>query len=495
MRRRIFVLLFAFVPCIFLTLSSFAQSLPPVGAVWTYFTEGVNPYKGTQLISTAEKDTVIQQRVCRVIRQSQYLKNKTEKEVNRYYFCDSSGYVSVLIDSVFVPYFNFNVLAGDTTPVMIRYGKQHPEQMEVVVDSVYVKDGLRHFWLNPVPSRSRGLKTLFAERFFKPYFHEYLSVVNVVSVMEGGTSLNCYNDSQINYRGASGKPCIDTFFYQVGSHNSQYTISKYREAGNDSTPYYTMRCTMDNNQVSTFTYSDEREQHISAGDLKIKQDETQKVWVWYNNNWVLLYDFMAKAGDTITTTAVINPLHITNGATGYEGVTTFQYIIDSVSQYEDQLVQFVSNIPGSGWEMPGLIFEGIGSTIALLGQPVINNRQGNPGYVRCFMNNNFFKGIQYFNFSEVSGCNTLWNSLRETELLNNISVYPNPVPGSSFTVQLKSAATNVNMEIMDLFGRTVSAHQLNLSETDISTSQLNSGVYLLKLTTNEGQRTIKLLVQ
>ena len=73
------------------------------------------------------------------------------------------------------------------------------------------------------------------------------------------------------------------------------------------------------------------------------------------------------------------------------------------------------------------------------------------------------------------------------------TIYPNP-SNDQLTVKL-SDGNNATIEIVDLKGNSIKKTNTNTMQTDISTTSISNGVYLLKITTNGNTFTKKIVVQ
>jgi hypothetical protein len=82
----------------------------------------------------------------------------------------------------------------------------------------------------------------------------------------------------------------------------------------------------------------------------------------------------------------------------------------------------------------------------------------------------------------------------ENELMDAIEVYPNPTK-SELSVKFPSGISNSVVELLDLNGQEVeySLLSLNAEAVQIGIEHLASGVYLLKIASNQGLRTIKII--
>ncbi|SHJ21630.1 Por secretion system C-terminal sorting domain-containing protein, partial [Mesonia phycicola] len=80
----------------------------------------------------------------------------------------------------------------------------------------------------------------------------------------------------------------------------------------------------------------------------------------------------------------------------------------------------------------------------------------------------------------------------------NIAVYPNPLTGNELSIQLSSAITGeVSIQLFDILGKNVftATQDANTSTITLENLNLNSGVYLLKLSTENGQSYVKKIVK
>jgi alpha-amylase len=74
-------------------------------------------------------------------------------------------------------------------------------------------------------------------------------------------------------------------------------------------------------------------------------------------------------------------------------------------------------------------------------------------------------------------------------------IYPNPVTGNSFTVDLSSFQSKVvNLSVFDICGKSIYKTQA-LNSIQLSRSQFNKGVYFVKLDDSSRTETIKMIVQ
>lgn len=76
--------------------------------------------------------------------------------------------------------------------------------------------------------------------------------------------------------------------------------------------------------------------------------------------------------------------------------------------------------------------------------------------------------------------------------LESVSVLPNPTR-DNWTVKTNNGQSITGVEVYDILGKQVFKAVPNASEFSISASELNDGIYLAKITSNTGTKTIKLV--
>lgn len=83
------------------------------------------------------------------------------------------------------------------------------------------------------------------------------------------------------------------------------------------------------------------------------------------------------------------------------------------------------------------------------------------------------------------------NNVSINEYNNNVSVYPNPA-NNSVNV---NATSNINMvEVFNMMGQRVAAYDANDTNVQINTTALNNGMYMMRITTENGVSNQKLMI-
>lgn len=101
--------------------------------------------------------------------------------------------------------------------------------------------------------------------------------------------------------------------------------------------------------------------------------------------------------------------------------------------------------------------------------------------------------------SDCSAANTTSVNTVNNELSDNISVYPNPATGDNVQLQYNlQAATNLYITLYDVTGKAVYQAEVLKAQSGmkkIDVSSLSNGIYLVKVASEEGFATKKIMVQ
>ncbi|WP_299124901.1 T9SS type A sorting domain-containing protein [uncultured Winogradskyella sp.] len=144
--------------------------------------------------------------------------------------------------------------------------------------------------------------------------------------------------------------------------------------------------------------------------------------------------------------------------------------------YEVGTNEAVVNEAWTSVEIPMTYFTGLGFSQANLFQWKVDP----------FMQSVAQGGIVYFD-NIIFTANSLSTNEFET---SKFEVFPNPTTNAW---NLKSNNDITSVEVHDILGKRVLALQPNLSEFTINASELNDGIYLAKITTANGTKTVKLV--
>lgn len=467
----------------------FAQHMPMVGDEWYYEQAGPagNPYQASVYKFVAEKDTFINGKSAIVIAQYQLHKVKAATPIKKFYFLDSSGFVSTLDNNIEIPFFNFNAQRGDS--VEVNYFENNLQKLvvtKVYIDSILLDEfGLRQFYF------ATETHNMIGDRVLK---YDITADLNQTagyypSTPESVVPLRCYNANGIQIKMNPDQDC-DFLLPQFFNLTSQYFYSMHKSYSSVEAPFYRLVYEKETNDSTIYwlRYENKNGTRIPEADVQVKEDkQAQKVFIW-KSGWHLLYDLKAKQGDTIFSTAAIShPLWINNDGNA-EAVTNWSYIIDSVYESFNQIIQTTKPVEGSVWTMPGKIYEGMGSNISFLGLPVQVDTIGKEGSLRCYFNQNW---INYRNPSmDVQSCNSLFTSLKEEvdKTQPRFNIYPNP---ASDYIKIDGVNGSFEATIYNIAGEKVAC----FNSTKFDMSNLPNGMYMLRLTNGTFTRAKAILLR
>ena len=101
-------------------------------------------------------------------------------------------------------------------------------------------------------------------------------------------------------------------------------------------------------------------------------------------------------------------------------------------------------------------------------------------------------------YRELCPVNPACTSIHEKTNPSSLSIYPNPGQGI-FTLKIDPVAGSFRLSIVDLLGLVVHQEDINARPgkflKDLDFSGLKSGVYIIRITSPQDDRTLKLVIQ
>jgi hypothetical protein len=86
------------------------------------------------------------------------------------------------------------------------------------------------------------------------------------------------------------------------------------------------------------------------------------------------------------------------------------------------------------------------------------------------------------------------NAISETTLGENIVIYPNPAK-NNVTIKFGENTEMVNVRLLDLSGKLIQDHSTNGSNINLNIENLNTGVYLIQIISNNQSTTERLIIE
>ncbi|MBQ2396317.1 MAG: T9SS type A sorting domain-containing protein [Bacteroidales bacterium] len=216
----------------------------------------------------------------------------------------------------------------------------------------------------------------------------------------------------------------------------------------------------------------------------IRENENKQVFVasYHNQQEFLLYDFSLTEGDSI--------LAESNGEYDlYFNVTDVDTIDYNGVERRKITLQFynyawVTWIEGIG-NIEGLLMDWRSYTMAM--DPMPNVR------LRCYEHNEEYL-YSDFSFDEsIYDCYTpLYAGLENNEFENEVSVYPNPAKERLY---INTSLPIKELTICNLLGQEIQKYNITEKTSSIDISGLKEGVYFVKLSTEKGVLSKKIVVK
>src|SRR5690606_41106435 len=78
--------------------------------------------------------------------------------------------------------------------------------------------------------------------------------------------------------------------------------------------------------------------------------------------------------------------------------------------------------------------------------------------------------------------------------INDFKISPNPAK-SKVTINLPNGANNVKLDVFDVLGKKVMTKNLSSLNSTFDVSKCNSGIYLMRITSDKGTQTKRFVKQ
>lgn len=210
--------------------------------------------------------------------------------------------------------------------------------------------------------------------------------------------------------------------------------------------------------------------------------ENDSVFFYAADEFQLLYDFGANTGDTIVLDYFIT----------YDD-NFLKMIIDSTGTImindQERKIQYITCGDGMVIEFGQHVIEGIGNTSFMF--PTLDGSLDGP--LRCYQDNNTdlfqnpFHPIYGWNHED---CEEIITGIKETEILEKISVFPNPTKSS---ISIKNIDIGTVYKIYNCNGIVLIKGKTSESN-EISIAALSNGIYFIELK-NENILTVKKIIK
>ncbi len=232
--------------------------------------------------------------------------------------------------------------------------------------------------------------------------------------------------------------------------------------------------------IYAFNYQNSQAVDIDAG--KEYTFETNGiVYLWYNNDWDTLYNFNASVGESWRmakqpfTNACDSNSTLTVTAIGSKVINsqTLNYLVVDFSfpnGFSDTIVEKIGFI--NSYLLPYDFCNGS-----------LDANEGGP--FRCYQDNNFTTYKPHF----AESCDFILGLYNiDSEL--NLQLFPNPA-SETLTISLPENALTTNCNLLDNLGKEVKRFTVTGGENFMHVSELESGVYMMRI----GSNTQKIIIE
>jgi hypothetical protein len=191
----------------------------------------------------------------------------------------------------------------------------------------------------------------------------------------------------------------------------------------------------------------------------------------YNQD-LLLFDFNVVVGDT-----VLYP-HANNTEIVISSIDSILVQSQFRKRYNFDVI--VGNFPACGMFFGNNYVEGIGDPIYGL-FTIWTNYFENGTFLNCFQDNSVY-------YPDSTTCVSLPTVVQNNLINSSLSIYPNP-SSSNLTIELINISTSFKAQVYinDITGREVYSSSISSAINNIDVSSFKSGLYLLKIISNNGE--------
>lgn len=209
--------------------------------------------------------------------------------------------------------------------------------------------------------------------------------------------------------------------------------------------------------------------------------ENDSVFFYSENDFHLLYDFGANAGDTL----ILDYFNTQDG-------TSLKMIIDSTSTIlvngEERKIQYITCGDGILIEFGHHVIEGIGNTSYMF--PTLDGSLDGP--LRCYQENSSALFLNPFHPDygwNHQDCEQIITGIEEIEKNEGVSIFPNP---TSSSISIKNIDRPTTYKIINTFGKIV-AHGVVSQSNEINIAKLSAGIYFIELESKNTLNSLKLI--
>lgn len=455
----------------------------PIGASWHYTKRYAFSGNEDYLTYISRGDTLINDKICKIIYKDP-LSCTSRPDVEYVYTKDSTVYFWDSTFNKFQILYDFNLQVGGSWKIEVE-SYDHIDTVKFIVDSI------KYEYFN-----AQRLKILYTNKVIATPDYTYSEVgeTNIIVYKLGNLKkmfnfdsdrinacdfdyidgLRCYEDSVFGFYSSGFAP------YCTFSHENLWNFEEYHPFAGEGAIWHSLilrpyAAAEYHQQIKTITLGDSIEfkgnTYLNIDSNHAIRERNRKIYVLQNEEEKLLYDFNMNVGDTIF-------YKVDDWSSYYKVVDSIGRI--TLNKGGDRFIWYLTTYSGVGEEQD-IWIEGIGSVHeeGLL-NPLFpfKTTDGRNTFFGCFK----FNEILYTDKNNTVGddCPCSWTlDVKNFNDEKPIMIYPNPAMDH---ITIKNNQKNlIDIQIIDMTGRTLKRMNSNNTETTINLDHVPSGLYSVRV--------------
>lgn len=200
-------------------ISSAQHVWAPIGAKWYYNQKDISSSGQGYIIFESIKDTIVENKACKIIIESEYHYNGTKIKQQKYILCEDNRKVYMFQEKEFKLLYNFEAEKGDTVKIRAHLQPKQCDSTVLVIDSlsnIVINEMnhkvLFHHNLTSCEYGSQSIEFIGSLGYFLPFNSNADPIPG---------NLRCYSDDKIYFSNDWNYPC-DTLITAVATFKSNW---------------------------------------------------------------------------------------------------------------------------------------------------------------------------------------------------------------------------------------------------------------------------------
>lgn len=466
----------------------FSQNFAPIGSTW-YYTEHTFSGNIGYLKIESVKDTVINSQSCRKLYKEKTIGCSYHSVTEFVYSIDSTVYFWDSKLNKFQTLYDFKAGPGQSWDIQMPSlnTEDSIETIRFFVDSV------KYEIIN-----GQKLKMLYASSYYLndsvympgKHSHKIAEKIGDLGYMFNfdlssfiacddnySDGLRCYESPDFGYYSTGIAPSCTYSRENLWIHAEYHPFAGKGAMWYSKTSYINGFNTEHTNTFilsDTVEYNNKKYLNVNGGNAALREDfNNRKIYCYKDGQEVLLYDFNLNIGDTIYYYKDLINLG-------------FYKVVDSIGTITlnsggDRKIWYLTTYTTDA-QSEDIWIEGIGSVIksGVLSPlfPYIRT-DGSSEYFGCFKYNDILYTDKNNSLGNTCPCGWTVDMKEVDDNPDKVSIYPNPATG--FITIKNNQGNSMDIQIIDITGRTMKRLITNNTETTINLENYPSGLYSVRM--------------